>query len=288
MKRSSSPTEGIRLSSQQPLYLTFRDEAEGDAYCRRLEALLDRGVVPDELKQRAGAIVTLTDAIAEYRDKVAVPRSDGKLLSLQIQRIGTTRISTVDFGWVEKWVAEMKRVQGLAPSTIRHHVGAPARCLDWLARRHGDTFPGNPIRLLPKGYSPYSDSDGEAAIANGKVPREDTERDRRLQSGEEDRIRAILSGAKPEGKQRALWWGVEGDRSLPHRGVRAGRKWRPTRVSAPRSESARHRPEHLLRQIAAARHRIGADRLFFGLKQLWPLSARCLNARHQVGGSPST
>jgi integrase len=98
----------------------------------------------------------------------------------------------------------MKRVQGLAPSTIRHHVGALARCLDWLGRRHADTFPGNPIRLLPKGYASYTESDGRVAIVNGKVPREDAERDRRLQSGEEDRIRGILSGQKPEGRQRAL------------------------------------------------------------------------------------
>jgi hypothetical protein len=55
-----------------------------------------------------------------------------------------TRISTVDYGWAEKWVGEMKRLQALAPSKIRHHVVALARCLNWLARRHADSFPGNP------------------------------------------------------------------------------------------------------------------------------------------------
>lgn len=144
------------------------------------------------------------EAIEEYRDEMAVSRSDGELLGLQIRRIGTARISEIDYRWVEKWIADMKRAHALAPSTIRHHAGALPRCLDWLARRHAEIFPGNPLRSLPRGYSAYSDSDGEVAIMNGKVPREDTERDRWLQPGEEERIRAILGGQKPEGKQRAL------------------------------------------------------------------------------------
>lgn len=109
---------------------------------------------------------------------MAVSRSDGELLGLQIRRIGTARISKIDCRWVEKWITDMKRVHALAPSTIRHHAGAVARCLDWLARRHAEIFPGNPLRSLPRGYSAYSDSDGEVAIVNGKAPREDTERDR--------------------------------------------------------------------------------------------------------------
>lgn len=34
------------------LYLTFDEEAEGDAYVGRLEALLDRGVVPPKVVER--------------------------------------------------------------------------------------------------------------------------------------------------------------------------------------------------------------------------------------------
>ena len=33
----------------KPLYVTFDSEAEGDAYVRRVEQLLDRGIVPEEL-----------------------------------------------------------------------------------------------------------------------------------------------------------------------------------------------------------------------------------------------
>jgi len=206
-QRSSESWEFIvrrRGVLPKPLYLTFKDPEEGEAYCKRLEALLDRGIVPDEFKRQAGGIVDLSDAIDQYRDKVALSRSDDRLLVQQLRRIGTTRISAIDYSWVERWIGDMKRVQGLAPSTIRHHAGALARCLDWLARRHAEIFPGNPLRPLPKSYSAYSPSDGEVAMVNGKGPREDTERDRRLQPGEEERIRAVLAGQKPEGKQRAL------------------------------------------------------------------------------------
>jgi len=41
----------------RPLYLTFASEEEGDRYVQRLEALLDRGVVPDEFRRQQGDIV---------------------------------------------------------------------------------------------------------------------------------------------------------------------------------------------------------------------------------------
>lgn len=188
----------------RPLYLTFADEAEGDAYCQRLEALLDRGFVPDEFKQNGGGLVVLSDAVKEYRKRVAIPPSDASLLDLIVVRRGTDRISAIDYAWAEGWVAAMKRKHSLAPSTIRHHVGALARCLDWLSRRHPEQFPGNPLRSLPKGYATYTEADGrEAQLVGGRI-RVDVERDRRLQDGEEDRIRAILAGDKPDGRQRPL------------------------------------------------------------------------------------
>ena len=52
----------------RPCYLTFADEAEGDAYVRRLEQLLDRGVVPPELLAAPSERHTrLRDVIVEYR-----------------------------------------------------------------------------------------------------------------------------------------------------------------------------------------------------------------------------
>lgn len=188
----------------RPVYFTFRDEAEGDAYCARLEALLDRGIVPDDLRRQTGGVVTISDAIDAYENARVVKPSDEAILRIQRGRLGSARVSALDYAWVERWVQAMKREQALAPSTIRHHVGALARCLDWLARKHPDRFPGNPLRLLPKGYASYNEHDAIAVQAAGDEAPEDEARDRRLQPGEEDAIRRILAGGKPVGRQRPL------------------------------------------------------------------------------------
>jgi hypothetical protein len=39
------------------LCLTFASEEEGDAYVKKLEALLDRGIVPEEFSRRGGELV---------------------------------------------------------------------------------------------------------------------------------------------------------------------------------------------------------------------------------------
>jgi predicted YcjX-like family ATPase len=46
--------------------------------------------------------------------------------------MGDQSIMRVNYEWAEQWVAKMKRVDHLAPGTIRHYVGALARCFDYL------------------------------------------------------------------------------------------------------------------------------------------------------------
>ena len=52
----------------KPLNLTFDDEAEGDEYVRRVEALLDRGIVPVEFSQKKEVRQTLRESIRRYLD----------------------------------------------------------------------------------------------------------------------------------------------------------------------------------------------------------------------------
>jgi hypothetical protein len=91
----------------KPLHFAFREATGCEVHCGRLEVLVDCGIVPDEFKQQAG--VTLAEALAEYQGCGAALRRE--LLDLQTRRIGTARTSTVDYGWVEKWVAKVKRVR---------------------------------------------------------------------------------------------------------------------------------------------------------------------------------
>lgn len=189
----------------KPIYLTFKDAAEGDAYVRRLEQLLDRGVVPEEYAQaKRERLPRLRAAIIEYKEVVATSEADTGYLKVLLDRLPPAlELREVTFQWATQWVAEMKRVDNLAPSTIRHHVGALARCLDWMAA--GGRIPVNPLRQLPKGYAQYTDADATSLVGRkGAAVKESTERDRRLRTGEEKRIRAVLGGAKPKGRQRPL------------------------------------------------------------------------------------
>ena len=187
----------------RPIYLTFDDEAEGDEYVRRVEALLDRGVVPDDFNEKREVQRTLRENISRYLGAQHVAKDDGNLLSIVAQRLPRDlQLSALTFTWATSWVTTLKREQNLAPSTLRKHVGALARCLDWLAG-HGD-IPFNPLRSLPKGYAVYTPADIAAVKKVQGTAKEDTERDRRLEPGEEPKIRAVLAGAKHPKKQRAL------------------------------------------------------------------------------------
>jgi integrase len=194
-----------------PLYLSFTSESEGDQYVARLEALLDKGIVPDEFKTRRDAPVNIADLIRVYLTAQAVPASDRAWLGVLFERIGATRLTAVDYAWAESWIARMKREQHLAPTTIRHHVGALARCFDFAARRGIAALVPNPLRTLPRRYSVYSQADARVVQALGQAVRRDEERDRRLHEPEERRIRAILAGGKPDNRERPLqlrWQGA--------------------------------------------------------------------------------
>lgn len=191
----------------KPLYLSFDDEAEGDEYVRRVEALLDRGVVPEEFGAKREVQKSLRDGIRRYLAAQHVAADDHDLLAIVVARLPRElALAELTFAWATAWVSKLKREQNLAPSTIRKHVGALSRGLDWLAG-HGDV-PFNPLRSLAKGYATYTPEDVAAvAVVEGRL-KEDVERDRRLEEGEEKAIRVILAGAKPQGRQRAF--------ELPH------------------------------------------------------------------------
>ena len=174
----------------KPIYLTFEDEEEGDMYVARLEKLLDNGIVPQEFKENEKAITTLRHAIDAYISAVHVAAVDVELLGVTRGRIENIGLDKVTYPWAEKWIAGMKS-DGKAPSTIRHHVGALARCLDWLVNQGTTMLVANPLRMLPKRYA-TSES------------RKDVERDRRRRWGEEEAIRKILAGEKPKNRERAL------------------------------------------------------------------------------------
>lgn len=182
-------TVSSKLLPNGRVYLTFDDEVEGDDYTKKLDALLAAGKVPAEYMAQKGAIITLADAIDRYLSTLDVPDSDQLLLAIARKRHGSTNLSKFDYAWADKYVDGMKS-SNLSPSTIRHHVGALARCLDWVKRRGDTLMVSNPLRELPKRYA-----SGHKA---------EFERDRRLSLEEEAEVRRVIMGGKPANKERAF------------------------------------------------------------------------------------
>lgn len=45
---------------------------------------------------------------------------------------GHTRLDEINSAWVDQWIAQMKRIDKVAPTTIQAKVGALARATDWV------------------------------------------------------------------------------------------------------------------------------------------------------------
>lgn len=185
----------------RPFFFTFDTEDEARTYGSQLEALLKRGIVPQELlvKQQPVEDPLLTRVASDYSSQFPVTRSDSALFSVVLPEIVGVRLSGVTYRWVEQYVVELKRKRNLAPGTIRKRVGLLGRVFDWHARRvhSSGAAVANPFRLLPAGYSTYSREDSALV-----TPKQDVQRDRRLSEEEAERILAALGGKKRIDRER--------------------------------------------------------------------------------------
>jgi integrase len=181
----------------KPLYLTFPSEEVGDAYAEKLDALLDRGIVPTEF-QAVSRITSIESLVRIYLRDAHVKPKDTDLLGTVCSAVGNTPLISINAKWVDDWISDMKRINKLAPATIRGKVGALARCTDWGMRKGLLLMPDHPFRTLPDGYASYTKLD--VALAGEK--REDIERDRRLEMGEFERIMAVIDVGVLPRKQR--------------------------------------------------------------------------------------
>jgi len=205
-RRSNGTWEYVFKKSgllDKPIYMTFPSEVEGDAYAARLETLLTNNIIPHE-HQPEQRVMSIDGLDREYQREAHPSAKDVMALRVIVRKWGDVKLGVINAAWVDNWIAEMKRVERLAPATVRARVGALARCTDWGMRKGYVQFPDHPLRSLPDGYSQYSKLD--TALAGGK--REDVERDRRLEAGEYERILAVLDAQVIPRKQRDFW--------LPH------------------------------------------------------------------------
>lgn len=190
----------------RPFYHTFSSEQEAKNYGEQLERLLASGIIPQEFMAPAKAAddLLLTQVLTQFTAmSPGVTAFDKEMAGflLNDKPIIGLRLSALTYRWVESYVSWLKSTErNLAPGSIRKRVGAIGRAMDWHIRRttpDGVVPMVNVLRLLPKGYSTYTQAD------EGKA-RLDVERDRRLSVDETTRIEAALAGVKRDDRERAL------------------------------------------------------------------------------------
>jgi hypothetical protein len=149
----------IRVTNKllpKDLWATFDTRDAAEQYMHQLEGLLAQGIVPQALLERASPkqeIWTVRRCVLEYLKHNPVPLSERKLLDTVLPGVAAIATSVLNYEWAKAWIVEMKRVQQLAPSTIRHRHGALARCFDWMLRKHPEIMVQNPLRLLKRGVA---------------------------------------------------------------------------------------------------------------------------------------
>ncbi|MCS0592365.1 site-specific integrase [Massilia norwichensis] len=194
----------LRISHRllpKDLWATFDTKEAAEQYARQLEGLLAQGIVPAALLERETPkqeIWTVQRCILEYLRHNSVPLSDQKLLDTVMPSVAKIGTGSLNYDWAEAWVRDMKRINHLAPGTIRKRQGALARCFDWMTRKHPEIMAQNPLRLLKRGFATYTEADADLLAAQGKAPRVDEERDRRVCDDEEARIVAFLQESDDE------------------------------------------------------------------------------------------
>jgi integrase len=194
----------LRISHRllpKDLWATFDTKEAAEQYARQLEGLLAQGIVPAALLERETPrqeIWTVQRCISEYLRHNSVPLSDRKLLDTVMPSVAKISTGSLNYEWAEGWVRDMKRVNHLAPGTIRKRQGALARCFDWMTRKHPEIMAQNPLRLLKRGFATYTEADAAALAAYGRAPRVDEERDRRLFEVEEAQIQTYLQDRQEE------------------------------------------------------------------------------------------
>jgi integrase len=188
----------------KPFYSTHDSEAQAKEYAGRLIAALDRGQVPPELQAKSKTVEDrrkLSNILRDYLNAAPIAASDRPMVVWLQENLGVT-VHGLTVRWVDDWVRAMKRVEYLAPGTIRKRVESLARAVDWWQRQsyQDSDAPSNPLRTLPRGYSTY----GEGDVAAGRAPRQDRARDRRLAPGEQEAIELAIQGSKRADRQRGL------------------------------------------------------------------------------------
>jgi integrase len=172
----------------KPFFFTFDGESAARDYASKLEAMLNRGIVPVELLEQNEATRVLVSTVLN-RYLPSASASDKELISYVSNSLDPKLVlSSITSRWCDQWIEDMK-TKRLAPGSIRKRAGCLARAIDAYCRvlPAGHEPISNPLRLLPMGYSQYKGAEHGADVPV------DTERDRILSADELKRIDETLT-----------------------------------------------------------------------------------------------
>lgn len=187
-------------------YFTFDTEEEANAYGVQWRMMKQAGLPPpaEMMEEAPSRLPTLGAVVRAFANSGhAAPTQQSPLGSL-IAEVGTVSMDKADYAWLMGYIQRLKVRNNLAPNSIRHRIQALGRSIDEYLRHHPKVVHQNPVRLLPKGYSAYSDVDRKLVEATNKKVKVDVVRDRRLHPGEEEKIRWVLAGNQRDDKPRGL------------------------------------------------------------------------------------
>lgn len=187
-------------------YFTFDTEAEANAYADQWRTMKQAGLSPpaELLEEVKHTSVTLGALVRTFANSgLAAPTQQSSLGSL-ITEVGTVQLTSADYTWLMAYIQRLKTENNLAPGSIRQRIQALGRSIDEYLRHNPKVAYQSPIRLLPKGYSAYSEIDSKLVQAKGGLVKVDVTRDRRLHPGEESKIIWALSGNQREDRSRPL------------------------------------------------------------------------------------
>lgn len=188
-------------------YFTFDTQEEAEQYARQWKLMKEAGLAPPaELLTRnapAGG-VRLARVLGLWEESGFAAPTQLLTLSTVTREVGGVKLADADYTWLNGYLRTLKVDNNLSPISIRHRMQALGRAIDEYLRHNPGLGLSNPVKLLPRGYSTYSDADESLAVANGGKAKVNTPRDRRLRPGEHELIVKVLSGWESPDRPRGL------------------------------------------------------------------------------------
>lgn len=188
-------------------YFSFDTEAEAIRYAEHWKLMKAANIAPPvEMTEPISTAlgVRVTRVLTEWEESGFAAPSQILTLRTVAREIGVIKLSELDYKWLTGYVRMLKVEKNLSPISIKHRIQALGRAIDEYLRHHPNVEMGNPVKLLPKGYSIYTDMDAKLVTAKGGKVKQTLARDRRLLPGEEEKIIKVLSGYRRPDRERGL------------------------------------------------------------------------------------